>query len=91
MSSGRFPGAVGTALARQLVGEPAAPEPPAQRHVAAGAAHEDVVALSLEGNLVAGLDAELVAQSFGDHDLALGPDPVSHTAEYNPIRDVRSA
>ena len=36
-----------------------------------------------EVHLVAGSDPELVPQVLGDDDLALGPNSVSHTSEYN--------
>lgn len=44
----------------------------------------NVAVLEPEVDLVAGLDAECVAQFLGDHDLPLGSDAVSHTAQYNP-------
>lgn len=43
----------------------------------------DVIALTPEGDLVTGADAEIVAQFLGYDDLPLRSDPVSHTREYN--------
>ncbi len=45
----------------------------------------DVVVVDPEVDLVAGFDPELVAELFGDDDLSLGSDPVSHTIEYNYV------
>lgn len=49
-----------------------------------GRADGDMVAVSPEADLVARLDAEFVAQFLGDHHLALGANPMSHTQQYNP-------
>lgn len=43
----------------------------------------DVVVMEPEADLVTRLDAKLVAQLLGDHDLALGADTMSHTYKYN--------
>ena len=46
-------------------------------------AHGDVIAVTPEVDLVAGLDAQLVTELLGDHNLPLRSDPVSHTKQYN--------
>lgn len=43
----------------------------------------DVVIMTPEADFVAGLDAEFVAEFFGNDDLALGSDTASHTGKYN--------
>lgn len=68
----------------QRVGQVRAVEPAAERSLSTGRPESDVVFMSPEAHFVARLDAELVAQFFGDHDLSLGPNAVSHTIKYNP-------
>lgn len=48
-----------------------------------GTTNGDVVLVEPEVDLVAWFDPEPVPKLFGDDDLALRPDTVSHTAQYN--------
>ena len=47
-----------------------------------------MVFVTPEADFVAWLDPELVTQILRDHDLALEPDPTSHTSQYNSPPDV---
>ena len=59
-----------------------AAEPATQLRPADGT-YRHVIVMAPEVDLVAGFDAQLVAKLLWDHDLALRPDPMSHTVEYN--------
>ena len=53
--------------------------------------YRHVVVMAPEVDLVAGFDAQLVAQRLWDHDLALRADTMSHTIEYNRATSTTSA
>ncbi len=50
-----------------------------------------MVVVAPEADLVAGLDPQLLTELFGDDDLTLGADTVSHTVKYDSTGFVNGA
>jgi hypothetical protein len=67
----------------QQLGQLGPCEPAPQLASLVGRTQGHVIVVEPEAHLVAWLDSELVAQILGDHHLAFGTHPMSHTEQYN--------
>lgn len=74
---------LGSSLTLELLDELRVSQSALERNRRPSGADGDVVPVAPEDDLVAGFDAERVAEVLGDHDLALGTDLVSHTSKYD--------